>query len=776
MSAVELNHQPNVVEQTTTEFTKLELNHHNSITQQGQQNDLISTSTSKSAQHPLHTYDLTKMAKFYESCVSKLSEQQPTYKPTEWVKATPIPGHLNAEEQRRWSNPLVLSEKQRVLECFTRLARDLGEPMILMPSFELSDLQNFEMFLDALKLDGVNAIRKYKQYLNGKDMRKDELDLVCVHARYGMILVECRDSDYIDYRRKSRAKFPITQAKNLFKSLGKLIAESKGLQTTEAQVPIMEFVALPNVRERPQQQQTATPKTEGQTQPATTKNRGLSYLVKADLENSTEFAKWWSKNVVEPKLEQERLATEQNKVNKFDWQLLNSLVSLISCIKSNSILPVVYPETETTTNTTTTTQSTTPTTEEKKDTTNESLQFQPALNIHAEFFRPKHEESRALSKCVLLSRDSDRIRKTICLQTLWLMLNDSQKKISVVCSDLNKPYYEEFFARQRKIYTNLNNLRFYTDLHSCDATGTHTLKKDGECWIFDASIQNGSLSDIIERAKQLKSYWIFSDKYDQCEQLRSQLEEMSAKLVKLDEDLKPEHQHQGVSSLLSETSIKLPLRLQCDLLVIGDMVGQNQLKFLYKFLQTKSVISQASMYNQQQQHHHHNHRHQQPQQQNLNFIPAEKFRSVKFIRGGTIDNIRNSLKMHDSIQAQCVIVHVGDEDVFKTRNSVSTIERVKELTTLVKEYCPKSFTVLSTLMRRRSKTENTVTNEVNKGIVQFCQQTKESLNCFYMLNNHFEPEYHTQGGRLLNNKGLKLYVDNVLFVIDYFYVKNNKQH
>ena len=132
--------------------------------------------------------------------------------------------------------------------------------------------------------------------------------------------------------------------------------------------------------------------------------------------------------------------------------------------------------------------------------------------------------------------------------------------------------------------------------------------------------------------------------------------------------------------------------------------------------------------------------------------------------------------MHDSIQSQVILLHVGDEDLFKTRHSVTTIERVKELATLVKEYCPKSFVVISTLMRRMSRTENGVTSEVNKGITNFCKQTRDTLNCYYMLNNHFEPDYHTQEGRILNNKGLKLYVDNLLFCVDYFLIRNNKQH
>jgi hypothetical protein len=89
--------------------------------------------------------------------------------------------------------------------------------------------------------------------------------------------------------------------------------------------------------------------------------------------------------------------------------------------------------------------------DEEKDKDEKQHLNQPALNVYAEFFRPEHEKARALSKCVVLSHDSEKIRKTICLQTLWLLLNDSQKKISVVTSEANKPYYEEFFARQRKV-------------------------------------------------------------------------------------------------------------------------------------------------------------------------------------------------------------------------------------------------------------------------------------------------------------------------------------
>jgi len=402
---------------------------------------------------------------------------------------------------------------------------------------------------------------------------------------------------------------------------------------------------------------------------------------------------------------------------------------------------------------------------------------QPALKVYAEFLRPEHEKARSLSKCVVLSRDSEKIRRMICLQTMWLLLNDSQKKISVVTSEANKPYYEEFFARQRKVYNNLNNLRFYVDIHSCDPS-QHTLKRDGEIWFFDsgvtmktdAGVTLASLNDILTRARDLPSYWIFTDNYDQVNQHNHELESLGLKHVRLDD----EHHHQQDSGLLSSNRIKLPMRLHCDLLIIGDLIGPIQLKYLYKHLKNTSVLNQAQAYQQREGQQHQ--QQQQNQYQQLKFNPSKKFRTVKFIRGGTIENVRNALKMHDSIQAPVIFMHVGDEDLFKNRQSMTTIERVKELATLMREYSPKSFVALSTLMRRQSRTENGVISEVNKGIKDFCKQTKESLNCFYMLNNHFDPDYHTQGGRLLTSKGLKLFSDNLLFTVDYFLIRNNKQH
>ena len=170
----------------------------------------------RSQQHPLHQYDLTIMSKFYESCVGKMKEQMPKWQPTEWTQTQPMPQHLSPEQKNEWPNPMVISQKQRVYEAFARLARETGEPMILMPNFDYGDIVNFERFLQALKQDGVNAIGKYKQYLNNKDMRKFEVDLVIVHARYGVLLIEIKECGHLDYKRRSRARLQLTNARSCF--------------------------------------------------------------------------------------------------------------------------------------------------------------------------------------------------------------------------------------------------------------------------------------------------------------------------------------------------------------------------------------------------------------------------------------------------------------------------------------------------------------------------------------------------------------------------------
>jgi len=745
--------------------------------------------TERSQQHPLHQYDLTIMSKFYESCVGKMKEQMPKWQPTEWIQSQPMPQHLSWEQKNEWSNPMVISQKQKVYEAFARLARETGEPMILMPNFDYGDIINFERFLQALKQDGVNAIGKYKQYLNNKDMRKFEVDLVAIHPRYGVLLVEVKDCDHLDNKRRSRARVQLNHARSCFESMGRLIIEAKGWAMNEAQIPVTEIIAVPNVQERQmtnqsqQQQPLLQTQNENPNQSATStssksgrQSRVLQYLIKSDLETQQEFTKWWTRTIVEPIIQRKQQQDQEGKPNKFDSSLMNWMLGLINCIRNNSIMPVVYPETDAEANGLYQQQQQQQQQQpDQPEPTSESslLAHQPALNVHGEFLTSAHESVRSTLKCMLVSRDSEKIRKAICLQTLWLMLNDSQKKISVLCSEMNKQYYEEFFARQRKLYNNFHNVRFYTDLQSCAVNAQNTLKKDNEIWFFDSAI-NGSLSDVMERVKNLNAFWVFTTQEEALNQYRSELQSLNVRSVSLDERSHVQETKETPMPWLSGKSIKLPLRLQSDLLIIGDIIGTNQLRQLYRHLKSTVVTNQSSHYQNTQSHSHHYN--QYPQQQHLNFNPAKKFKSVKFIRGGTIDNLRNSLKMHDSIQSQVILLHVGDEDLFKTRHSVTTIERIKELATLVKEYCPKSFVVISTLMRRMSRTENGVTSEVNKGITNFCKQTRDTLNCYYMLNNHFEPDYHTQEGRILNNKGLKLYVDNLLFCVDYFLVKNNKQH
>ena len=754
-------------------------------------------------QHPLHQYDLTKMSEFYNACIGKLKEQHPSFMPAEWCSVTPVQAEQLKPEPL---NPFVLSSKQRVYEAFANLARETGEPMVLMPNFDYGDILNFERFLQALKQDGVNSIGKYKLYLNNKDMRKFEVDLVVIHPRFGVLLFEVKECDHLDNKRRSRARVQLNNARSCFESMGRLVAEAKGWTHSEASIQVSEFIVLPNVQERPTMPprnlntSMMSPSSSNLNQSVTSTTgtlrnpRTLNYLIKADLESRVEFAAWWTKYVVEPKAQYQQTLEEMKRTNKFDLNAVNCVLGLINCIRNNLVMPVVYPETDMGELTKTEEEKIAePTPQDKEAEEKEKLmdkieklgtQFQPALNVHGEFFQAEHESVRSLSKVLFASKDSEKIRKTICLQTLWFLLNDSQKKISVICSELNKAYYEEFFSRQRKLYNSLNNVRFYADLHSCAVEGQHTIRKDGEIWFFDSGI-NGKLNEVIERVKDLNAYWIFTTEESLVTQYMPELTSMNVKYANLDADLSKKMAEMNMNEKdlqtmpwLTGTSLKFPLHLQCDLLIIGDIVGLTQLKSLYRYLKSSFVPNYASFYQTTaQQNNGNNYNSQyQPQPQQLGFNPTKKFRTVKFIRGVSIDNLRSSLKMHDSIQAQVALLHVGDDDLFKTRNPATTVERVKELATLVKEYCPKTFTVVSTLMRRMSRTENTNSSEVNKGIVQFCKQSKDSLNLYYMMNSHFEPDYHTQDGRVLNNKGLRMYVENLLSTVDYYLIKNHKQH
>ncbi len=132
--------------------------------------DLKTTTTATSVpvqelkfQHPLHQFDLTQMSKFYSACVGKLKEHNPSFEPSKWAEKKPVQVDSSLPYQA-----MVFSSKQQLYDCFSTLVRETGEPMILMPNFDYGDILNFERFLQALKQDGVNAIGKYKLYLNNK--------------------------------------------------------------------------------------------------------------------------------------------------------------------------------------------------------------------------------------------------------------------------------------------------------------------------------------------------------------------------------------------------------------------------------------------------------------------------------------------------------------------------------------------------------------------------------------------------------------------------------
>ena len=137
-----------------------------------------SNNGSGSDKHPLHQFDLSMMSKLYEACLAKACEEglvAKSWRPDEWASE-------RHERKHDWQSPVLVGHKQRVYQAFERLAREMGEPMILMPAFDMGDIVNFERFLDALKVDGVNAIGRYKQYLNNRDIRKFEV-CYCLFCR-----------------------------------------------------------------------------------------------------------------------------------------------------------------------------------------------------------------------------------------------------------------------------------------------------------------------------------------------------------------------------------------------------------------------------------------------------------------------------------------------------------------------------------------------------------------------------------------------------------------
>jgi len=192
--------------------------------------------------------------------------------------------------------------------------------MLLLPSFDLGDIVNFERFLDALKVDGVNAIGRYKQYLNSRDIRKFEVDLVVMHPVHGIMLIETKESDMFDNKKRSRARMHLNAARQTFEAIMRLILEAHGVKPSECQVPVYQFVALPNVREMPSKSSKSQQDNQANTSTSSIgsatdgkssvrPNRSLNYLIKSDLDDQGEFMKWWKKSVEEPS----RLLAEAKK-------------------------------------------------------------------------------------------------------------------------------------------------------------------------------------------------------------------------------------------------------------------------------------------------------------------------------------------------------------------------------------------------------------------------------------------------------------------------------
>lgn len=684
------------------------------------------------------SFDTRLMTGFYEACVSKLVEQEPKWN----------------ENWQSNEYPFELSKKNKIYELFKNHIKVNSEQCILIQNFDYSDLLAFESFLQSLKYDGLSSITKYKHYLESRDLNKINLDLVILHEKYGLIVVDTKESDYLDNKRRTKIKTHLSQVRYCFENLAKLINEAKGLHGAElVKLPVVEVLALPNIYERPRPSTPSDKNKPTADKNHTSKPRDLSYLIKSDLED---FSKWWNENIVEKHVEQPTI-DKKTRIGSY-----TNLLSLINCVRNNLVIPVVSEEVDERKKEHDEKKKESdekkkerdehdekPKGDESKTKSDDSETGKYRYNVCAEFFHEKHERLRTLSKVCLVSNDKDKIRRAVGLQILWVLLNDAQKKLSVVTTD--KAYYEDYFQKQRKLYnTTLNNVRFYSDMQSCpDTTEAHTLRKDNEMWMF--VVEASMLNEVFERTKDFNAYWIFAHEANR-EQLKEKLaKHKEVKSADLDELSEIDRALLDTKPWMSDLKLKFPLRLQCDLLVIGDIIAPNQSKMLNEYLKD-SVQS----------------KYYQP--------ISKKLRSVKYLRGGAIENIRQVLKMHDQIQAKIIILHVGDEDIFKTRNAQTTIEYIKELTSLVKEYCPKSFVVLSTLMRRMSKSENILSQEVNKGIINFCKQSKDTANYFYMLNNHFNPDFHTFEGKVLSNKGLRLYVDNILFVVDYFYVKKNKQN
>lgn len=140
---------------------------------------------------------------------------------------------------------------------------------------------------------------------------------------HGIMLVETKESDLFDNKKRTRTRMHLNAARQSFEAILRLILEANGLKPNECQVPVYQFVALPNVREMPtRSSQSRVGGSPSQQQPGEQSNaantssssigsvsgsssslrpsRALNYLIKSDLDEHEEFVRWWRRSVEEP--------------------------------------------------------------------------------------------------------------------------------------------------------------------------------------------------------------------------------------------------------------------------------------------------------------------------------------------------------------------------------------------------------------------------------------------------------------------------------------------
>lgn len=171
--------------------------------------------------------------------------------------------------------------------------------------------------------------------------------MVVIHPVHGIMLIETKESDMFDNKKRSRARMHLNAARQAFESVLRLILEAHGMKpssSSDSHVPVYQFVALPNVREVPVKSAQLASSSKNQSgqqssssgiennantssssigstsspQQSTRPNRALNYLIKSDLEDQNEFAKWWKRSVEEPSrlLAEARREEEEKRANE----------------------------------------------------------------------------------------------------------------------------------------------------------------------------------------------------------------------------------------------------------------------------------------------------------------------------------------------------------------------------------------------------------------------------------------------------------------------------